>query len=165
MVNPSLIVNALVEQIQKIPAVVTQLTGDVTRIYAYQDSPPQKSSLSRAIYEMTSPSVMVAWMGTSPTTGMTLWGHEVSIYVRGDDSTYGNNQPTFANLVTAIINGIPQGSEQSMLNLEVLDYVLPMDVPTIRRIHDDEGTIDLFEIVTRFEEKGDFQINSAADLD
>ncbi len=154
MINPSDIVNALVAALQGIPQLVDQLGGKATNIYAYRDSPPQQSSLSRAIYEMISPSVMVVWIGTSPSRkeGIGLFSHEVSLYVRADDATTAPGTPTFANVITAMINGTPTGRPVRFIMDELMPNLQPMEVPTIRRIHDEEGTLDLFEVATEFTE-------------
>lgn len=157
MLNPADIVNALVTALQGTPAVVTELNGDATLIYAYTDSPPQSSSLALNIYQMPAPGVMIAWNGTGPAKNDTLglFSHEIAIYVRAQDSTAAPGTPTFANIVSAIINAQPTGYSERLINSELLPELLPMEIPTVRRIHDEEGTIDLFEIATDFTEKTD----------
>ena len=158
MINPSDIVNQLVAALQAIPQLVAQLGGSASNIYPYKDSPPQESSLSRAIYEMTSPSVMVAWMGSNPSgqEGLGLFSHAVSLYVRADDATTAPGTPTFANVITAIVNGTPTGwTDRLLMSSWFGNRLEPMEVPTIRRIHDEEGTIDLFELATQFTETFD----------
>lgn len=158
MQNPAHIVNLIVERLRAIPAVVQCCGSNANRIYAYRDAPPDHSSLSRAIYQMISPGVMVAWMGSGPITeeSLGMFGHDISIFVCAEDNTAGGHEPTYANLITAILNGKATDDPNRWISMNLTPDLELMTIPTIRRINDDVGEHDRFEISTRINETTDF---------
>lgn len=156
MLNPSEIVDSLVTALQTIEPLVDELNGEPDRIYAYRDAPPRSGSLSQGIFRMKSPGVMVAWNGTSAGAEAGPWAHSISLFVRARDYPFGNI-PSYANVITLIVNGLvtSEGGQQKLLDARIHPLCDPMQVPTIERIHDEEGTIDIFEISTTFNEIGD----------
>jgi hypothetical protein len=153
MLEPNLLVDRLVELLQATPEVVRLIGNRPDWIQGYRDSPPQSCSLSQAIFEMSAPGILVAWMGSS--TPNELYAHNLSIYVRAADAAY-PGAATYSQLVAAIINAKPTNQSQPLRNLELFPgLVEPMSVPSIQRIHDDDGTMDLFELNTTIPETFD----------
>jgi hypothetical protein len=66
MIDPSILINALVALLQDIPDLVTEVNGDPERIYAYDDQYPKRSSLPFAIHQMPAPSIMAAGRARFP---------------------------------------------------------------------------------------------------
>ena len=61
MIDPAVLVENLVTLLRDIPALVTEMGGDPSRIYAYHDQYPKRVSLAYAIHQMPAPSILVAW--------------------------------------------------------------------------------------------------------
>lgn len=147
MINPNRIVRAYVEALQAAPEVINALGGNTANVQSYEDAAPGSFSIARAIMRMREPGVLVAWMGTSPSTvGLGLFAHEVSVYVRA------SVEAPYANIITAILNARGRGDTNKLINQALLPELQPMEIPTTKRIQDEEGSVDMFEISTRFEE-------------
>jgi hypothetical protein len=151
VINPSVLIGRLVQELQDTPKILRHLENKPDRIRPYVDSPPQKSSLSREIYKMPVPSLLVAYMGTAPVGDEEKLAHSISVYVRARDSD-NPKDATYASIITDIYNAIPVTSGIPLFSLNLTDDVEAMSIPTAQRIHDDEGSIDIFEIVTSVEE-------------
>lgn len=157
MIDPSEIVDNLVELLQDIPDLVELVGGDEERIFAYHDRYPEKCSIERAKYELPSPAVMVAWVGTAPGGfgGIDVWRHELSITLRARPVTNENDPPDdYYRFFRMITKGVPTSSGQPMSNITVHASCNPMDVPSIRRQSDVNG-VDYFEVLISFTEMGD----------
>jgi hypothetical protein len=175
MINPADLLNDLVAALQDIPALVIELGGDPdvhdpdvpeapdeaaaapaldaaakARIYAYHDTYPARSSLVHAIHAMPTPSIMVAWQGTSPGTfgAMDVWKINVTLFIRAKES--GNYYAMFRQ----IAKGTPTAIGQPMLNATIHAGCYPMDIPSCQRQTDAEG-LDYFEVPLSFTEIGD----------
>jgi hypothetical protein len=156
MINPAVLVDAVVSALRNIPDLVAEVGGDPERINGYKDMPPDGISLDRAIYRMPARSVMVAWQEMAPGNfgQAEVWKHHVSIYVRADDSNDLNaNTISFYRILRAIWKG-QNSAGQALADYAVHDSFYPMDVPTIRRTPDVEG-VDFFEVTASFTEIGD----------
>ncbi len=151
MIDTSVLVENLVATLRDIPDLVTEIDGDPERIFAYHDQYPKKVSLAHAIHTMPAPSILVAWMGTSPGSfgGVDVWKHQINLYLRAGD------MPTaYYRLFRLITKGVPAGSGQPMLNTTIHADCYPMDLPLIQRQTDAEG-LDYFEVPVQFTEIGD----------
>lgn len=156
MIDPSVLVDNLVAMLQDIPDLVEEMGGDATRIYAYHDAYPARTSLSHAIHQMPAPSVMVAWMGTAPGTLGTVevWKHHVTGFLRAPESTPGDPPAAYYRLFKLVVKGKPTSSAQKMLYADVHPSCQPMDLPMVERQTDAEG-LDYFQIPMTFTEIGD----------
>jgi hypothetical protein len=154
VINPSLLVDKLVDALRDCPEVVRNVGNDPMRIKKYTDNPPYSSSLSRGIYLAETPSVLIAYQGTAigPNGEVT---HNFSLYLRARDAE-DPSIPTFADLVTSIFNATPAtGDGLRLIDMELTDDVLPIEPPATDRIHDEEGRLDIFQMVTSITEKWD----------
>ena len=107
MIDPSEIVNNLVGMLRDIPALVTEVGGDAARIYAYHDSYPKNISLTHALHQMASPSILVVWQGTQPGAfgGVDVWKHQVTLFLRAkEETTVGT---AYYRLFRLIVKGVP----------------------------------------------------------
>lgn len=156
MIDPSILIDSLVTLLRDIPDLVTEVGGDPERIYAYHDQYPKKSSLALAIHQMPAPAVMAAWQGTSPGNfgGSDVWKHQVSIFLRAQETFDGDAPTAYYRLFRLITKGIPASAGVPMLNATVHPSCYPMDVPSIQRATDAEG-LDYFEVSMSFTEMGD----------
>jgi hypothetical protein len=154
MINPSTLIGILVDDLRSVPGIVRHLKDDPERIFEYTDVAPRQSSLQRAIYEMRSPGVMIAYEGTSSSNEGIL-SHSVSLYIRARDSA-GANVGTYAALIAEIYNARPLRLDgQKLFCSEWRPEIRQLAVPDAQRIHDEEGNLDIFQMVTRFEEDFD----------
>lgn len=156
MIDPSELVNNLVTTLREIADLVTEMSGDDARIYAYHDQYPKNVSLVQAIHQMPAPSIMAVWQGTQPGSfgGVDVWKHQVTLFLRARDTS---NEPTptaYYRLFRLITKGVPAGSGVPMLNVTVHPSCYPMDLPLIQRQTDAEG-LDYFEVPLSFTEIGD----------
>jgi hypothetical protein len=154
MIDPSELVDNLVTLLKGITTVVADMDSDATRIYAYHDSHPTRSSLMTAIIQMPHPSVMAVWQGTAPGTinNMSVWKHQVTLYLRAKEEASAGT--AYYDLFTHIIKGVPSSETLALMYVAVHASCLPMDVPSISRQTDAEG-MDYFEIPLSFTELGD----------
>lgn len=151
MINPQILINEIIKHLRDTPQVLRHLDHDPSRVASYVDAPPAKSSLSREIFQMRVPSLLVAYMGTNPDQDEKIF-HSVSIYIRANDSD-NPEVSSFASLITDIYNAVPtQAGGQNLFSLVLTNDVEPMTIPAAQRIHDEEGSIDIFELVTRIQE-------------
>ena len=156
MIDASEIVNNLVTMLRDVPALVTEVGNDATRIYAYHDSYPKNVSLAHALHQMASPSIMVVWQGTQPGSfgGVDVWKHQVTMFLRARETFEGDAPTPYCRLFRLITKGIPTAAGVEMLNVTVHHSCYPMDLPTIQRQTDAEG-LDYFEVPLSFTEIGD----------
>jgi hypothetical protein len=156
MINPAELVDALVEKLRAIPELVAEMEGDPERVSAYHDLYPKRVSLPLAIYEMPVPSILVAWQGTAPGSfgAGEAWKHNLSLYLRARETFEGGPPTAYYRLFDLIVNGVPAGGALKMLYTTVHARCLPMDLPSIQRATDEQGT-DYFEVTVSFTEMGD----------
>lgn len=156
MINPAEIADSVVALLRDIPELVEEMAGDPERIFVYHDQYPKKVSLTLAIYQAPSPSIMVAWQGTLPGSfgGSETWKHQLSLYLRTRETFDGDPPTAYYRLFRLITKGVPTSVGQPMLNATVHPSCHPMDVPSISRATDQEG-LDYFEVSVSFTEIGD----------
>lgn len=160
MINPSEIVDNLVDLMRRIPDLVSLVDGDPERIYAYHDRYPEKVSIETARYQQENPSIMVYYQGTTPGTfgGGEVWRHAVEMSVRApaeDDNGYRDG---YYEIFRQITRGVPVGQENGdelrLIQMRIHESCDLMDTPTMQRQSDANG-IDYFEVSTAFTEIGD----------
>ena len=156
MIDTSELVNNLVALLRDIPELVAEVGDDASRIYAYHDQYPKRSSLALAIHQMPAPSIMAAWQGTVPGSfgGNDVWKHQVTLYLRSRETFDGDPPTAYYRLFRLITKGVPESAGMPMLNLTIHPSCYPMDVPSIQRATDAEG-LDYFEVQMSFVEAGD----------
>jgi hypothetical protein len=156
MIDPSILINALVALLRDIPDLVTEMGGDPERIYAYHDQYPKRASLANAIHTMPAPGIMAAWQGTTPGNfgGVDVWKHHVTLFLRARETFDGDPPTAYYRLFRLITKGVPASARVPMINATVHASCYPMDVPSMQRATDAEG-LDYFEVAISFTEAGD----------
>lgn len=156
MINPAELVDAVVTKLRAIPELVAEMESDPERISAYHDLYPKRTSLSLAIYEMPVLSILVVWQGTTPGSfgSSEAWKHNLSLYLRARETLEGDRPTAYYRLCDLIVNGVPADGTLKMLYTTVHPACHPMDLPSIQRATDEQGT-DYFEVTVSFTEMGD----------
>lgn len=104
MRNSGDLITAIVTKLKAITGVITEMGGDNSRIFAYEDEFPTSLNLQKAIYEMPDPAIMVIWNGTGPTGARyEVWAHRFSLALKAANK--------FSALCAAISNGVPTGGD------------------------------------------------------
>jgi hypothetical protein len=151
MVSLIALTDAMVAKLQSIPPLVSLLESGAASIQGYIDENPDRNSLSNAIYQMPSGSLLVVWNGTvleAPTT-MEAWVHVLQIFVRA------KRGGSALAVVDELVDGIPEpGDGLRWRYCPLLDGVLPTVVKDVSRVIDEEG-IDYFVVTTFTQETGD----------
>ncbi len=138
MTSPTVGLNAIVTALKAMPALVTLLGEDPTRIVAYADS---RQGLGTAVNEMPIPSLLVTYDQTDLSSrGLGPWDHYYSIYVRMVAGT------TFAEFLLAIMNGEPNGDGVKFYNGDVDAAFDGVSVQRAGRESDADGT-EFFRLV------------------
>lgn len=148
MVEPSTILDAVVDLLADIPGVVSLMDGDANNIYAYTPAFPDSASLEVALSDMQVPSILVAYEGGQTGTDTIAWTHTVSIFAMPNG--------TVLSLLSAIVNGIPTGKPYKFQDLEILDtldcaHELSILPPQARDFG--EVTFDLWSVRLSYREK------------
>lgn len=157
MIDPSVLIDNLVDLLRSIPDLVKEMNGERERIYAYHDEYPRHVSLAVAIHQMPTPSIMAAWQGTGPGRfgEVDVWEHHVTLYLRAGEPAEAAAPPAaYYRLFRLITKGVPADSETPMLYTTVHPSCQSMEVPSIERQADAEG-LDYFEAPLIFKEIGD----------
>lgn len=155
MIDPSEIVDNLVDLLRDIPELLQLMGGEEDRIYAYHDLYPEKVSLEEAKAQLKSPGMIVAWVGTYPGSyGGEAWKHGITITLRAQVESADDPKAGYYALFRQIVKGVPSSLDVALINAAVHASCNPMDTPTIERQADAAG-VDYFEITTAFTEIGD----------
>lgn len=91
MINPGTLVAAIVAKLRDIPALVTAIGGDATKIASYDYRYPKQTSLREAISELTAPGMLVAFRGIAEgrfpgiTSSRTTRVYNFAVFVRSPE--------------------------------------------------------------------------------
>jgi len=104
MINPNSGTDAIVAALQSITTVVSELGNDSARIVGYEDAFPGVLTITEAINNLPNPSVLVVYNGTGigDYKKGEVWAHRYSLILK--------TKNVYADLITAIINGVPVGA-------------------------------------------------------
>jgi hypothetical protein len=163
MLNPNDILAAFVAKLREIPELVLELDGDPANIVAWYDRGCGGSSIGNlrtAIIQMPKPGILVVWEGSGPSGNRgQLWGHRFRVFLRAAPEYAGDSPRGYATLFYWLVNGIPQGEAQRLIDIRVHPSCDQMNVPNAQRsqlVIDEAGnTLDFFEVPITFNEIGD----------
>lgn len=157
MLNPDPVVDAIVATLLNIPGVANAMvSGEVCRITAFHYLPGAEGGLIQAVYQLPSPSMLVAWEGTlgGNFDGTTCFKHKFGIYIRAGNMA-GNGLPVgYAEIWGLVCNALPNGSPVNMRYMNLYPGLDIMDNPSIEHMLD-EAQQDLFKIHFTIPEIGD----------
>ena len=176
MLDPDLVLAEVVAAIQSIPAVVTYCNDDPTLIVGHQFAAGVELSLGQSVFQMTSPSVLIAYKdllggGAGGFDGATLWKHRLDIWLRpgnmapggsGSNGPYASPQHLWWLIMNSVLPAAstlppPSGWQvgQRLRYSTLLSGSLElMDTPTLMYRQDQEGQ-DLFVGSCTWPEFGD----------
>jgi len=153
LIKVSELVDAFVDHLRRIPDLVAHLQGRPEAIYAHHDRYPDVNSLALAVQQMEPGNVMVAWVGSQPSSGMSWWKHQLKIFIRANVEEFSGTSPDgYYEIVRLMFDGVPEGQTLEMRSIEPVDRVDPMSDWSIARSSDIEG-VDYFEIDLTFNER------------
>jgi hypothetical protein len=151
MLDPDLVLSAVIEAFQSIPALVLQMAGDPDNIIGHTYAYGAENSLLKAVYEMVTPSVLVAYLDVlgGNFDGQTIWKHRLEAYIRPNNAG-----------MSEVISGVPVATPPHiwwlMINSTILGTTLNirqyslmggnlqiMDTPSLTHRQDEVGA-DLF---------------------
>lgn len=164
MINPNLIVEALVTKLRAIPQLVALLEGSANAIEPYYDSYPDANSLRDAIYRMPRPGILVTFEGHDVVRNGPR-RYRLKLYLRAPAQSL-SPSGGYGAMLKLIEDGTPSGGDGLiMYSVSVHADCLPMsgndggDLPSSRRsnlVIDEVGnTIDYFESSIVFRELRD----------
>ena len=183
MLDPDVVLDAVVTAIQSVPSVaayVGQRSDGSSAIYGHNFLYGTENAIAKALYEMSSPSILVAY--TKYLGGrfnqMTLWKHMLEVYVRPMNTAApgaGGGPPPCStqHLLYLILNsplgtvfpldaqtGAPAAGTQRIYEARLLSNLLPMDLPSFAPRQDDTLT-DFFCAGLVIPEYGDLNLAGA----
>lgn len=83
MINPGTLLDNIVTQLRLVSALVVEMGGDASHIQAYYDSYPESTNLTKAIYDLPAPAILVVYDGTAQGGGrMQPWAHQFRLIVK-----------------------------------------------------------------------------------
>lgn len=161
MLNPRPLVDAVVTALQSITPLVAAMNGNAQNIFAHHFVYGADQSLARAIYQMTAPSVLVAWEGAKGGNfnGTSLIKDSVAIYIRMGNQAGQLLPVSYEDLWWLIVNApVSVDGGAGTLNIRYLHLVpgkweIP-DNPSIEHLVDEEG-MDRFCAHFAFPQIGD----------
>lgn len=164
MLQPSLIVGAVVSAWQSIPDLITQMNGNPANIIAHNYAWGAENSLNKAVTDMPAPSILVAYGGFAGAgnnaNGTTLWTHTIKAIVKSGNAAAGGSVLSAADLcwlmITRPVNSGPSTIYDSQLlsgDLQPMER-LPQATPDL----DEMG--DFFSLTLTLFERGDVGVSS-----
>jgi hypothetical protein len=169
MLDPELVLSTVVSAFQSIPALVSEMGGLFDEngnptIYGHRYVYGVENSLTKAVYGMTSPSILVAYKDilTGNFDSSTLWKHRLEAYIRPKNAASGAVGGTGGTVPSSpphlwwlMINSPVLGGPQNIRGVSLLNHALiPMDPPSLS-YRMDENEQDLFVGTIVIPEYGD----------
>jgi len=157
MLNPQPLVDAVVTALQTIAPLVAAMNGSQGNIYAHHYVFGSDQSLARAIYQMTAPSILVAWVGAKGGNfdGATIVKDYVAIYIRMANQAGEVAPVAYEELWWLIVNSPINGGTLNIRYVHLVPgkWEIP-DNPSIEHLVDEEG-MDRFCAHFAFPQIGD----------
>jgi len=158
MLDPDLVVAAIVTALQSIPALVTEMNG-AGNIYAHYYQYGAENSLAQSIYTMTSPSILIAYQDLlgGNFDGMTIWKHRIDAYIRPGNRAVGTSPVAASSphVWWLMMHSPVLGTTRNLREVTLLSNALQiMDTPTLMHRSDEQGA-DFFVGSMCWPEAGD----------
>lgn len=157
MLDPDVVLSAIVSAFQSIPALVTEMAGNAANISGHDFSYGEENSLIRTVYSMQSPSILIAYLDLlgGNFDGSTIWKHRLEAYIRPKNAASGTNNASPGHLWWLMMNRPILSTTQNIRQTSLLSGALMlMDTPTLVHKQDEIG-MDFFVGTMVFPEYGD----------
>lgn len=156
MLRPSVIGEALVSTLQRIPDLLAMLNDDPANISLHLYSYGNDFRLTEALYKMVPPSLLIAWDGTQGGnfTGQTEWKHSFRGFGRISNQAGAGTPIGLDDLWMSIVNGKIESTTQNIRQIQVYPGVDLMDTPS-SLVRQDQELMDYLEFRFVFPEIGD----------
>lgn len=162
MLDPDLVLEAVVSAFRSIPELVQEMADDQANIVGHAYSYGVENSLARAVFGMRSPSILVAYLDIlgGNFSGMSVWKHRLECYIRPKNAAMGNvagGAPAASppHLWWLMINKPINGGVQNIRYVDVLPGLWITDnLPPLTH-QTDEQLADFFVGHLTFTETGD----------
>lgn len=155
MLDPDLVLAAVVTATQSIPELVTSLGGDPAVIVGHQYAYGVESSLSLALFQMRSPSILIAYLDLigGNFSGQAMWKHRLEYYIQPMNG--GDSPPHLWWLImNKAATALPPGTLPIRKTSLLSGALMLEDLPTLRH-HQAEDGRDFFCGTCVFTEYGD----------
>ena len=149
MLDPDLVLAAVVDAFQSIPAVVSELADDPTNIIGHTYTYGTEDSIARAIYSMRSPSILVAYLDLlgGNFDGATIWKHRLEVYLRPKNAASGAvggvggaHASSPPHVWWLLMNSVLGSTSQNFRQTSLLSGSLMLcDTPTLKHRTDEQG--------------------------
>lgn len=132
MTNPYSLLDALVDKLRDIPALVA-LVGTKEAIQGHRDAYPGATT-TEAIYALQPPAILIIWDGSGPSSaqGREVWQHSFRAIFRCSAEISGA-PGGYGLLWDQFVNGVPAGGNQPFFRAAVHESCYPIDTPSISR--------------------------------
>lgn len=162
MLDPDIVIDAVVATFLAIPEVVAEMGGitlATANIIGHKYAYGLENSLLQSIGQMASPSVLIAYQDLlgGNFDGMTMWKHRLEVYIRPRNkaTTAGAGGASSPHLWWLMMNKTVTGQPTNIRGIELVSGNLQlMDTPTLMHKTDELGA-DIFVGNMVFPEKGD----------
>ena len=163
MINPGTLVAAIVAKLRDIPALVTAIGGDATKIVSYDFRYPKQTSFREAVSELTAPGLLVVFRGIGPSlfpgisNSRSTRRYDFAVFVRSreivdaDPATAG-----YYAVFEEMEKGVVTGSGQRFIYSEIVSGCYPIGGPLSVLPGSDEEGRDYWEVRFSLHEAGDF---------
>jgi hypothetical protein len=155
MLDPTLIGQALVSNLQNIPTLMAALGGNNANVYLHLYAYGAEFRLMEAVYKMVPPQILIAWAGTEGGnfSGQQVWKHGFRGFARLANQAEASPAMGLGDLWVLIANG-KLGITQNIRQVQIYSGVDIMDTPS-SIIRQDEDGMDFLEFKMVFPEIGD----------
>ncbi len=142
MENPDTLVDAVRDKLKALADLVALVDGNPDRILSYEDG---DVAIGAAVYEMQSPSIVVAWLGNDEADeGNARFVHRIAVYFRLGAQRLGA-------AFLAMCNSVAASDSQKFTEAEFHPSFVLRGLPVFSREQDEDGTE--YPVVTmRFED-------------
>jgi hypothetical protein len=143
MLKGSVIVDDFVSTLQTVPALVTAMNNDPSRIVGFHFIPGKSKGLQEAIQQMLSPSILVNYeaIAGGNFSGYQIWKHHLDVYIRGANQA-GQATPVNAEDIPYLMMNQPvNGGTLNIRFVSIMPGQLDiMDTPSFNHMVDDAGS-------------------------
>ena len=160
MLDPDLVLDAVLAAFRSIDQLIAALDGDPANVVGHTYLYGVEDSLSRSLYAMRSPSVLVVYLDLlgGNFDGATIWKHRFEVYIRPANAAPFADIPALVpspmHLWWLMMHEPVLGTARNIRQTAVLPELMLPDTPTLVH-HQDENLADLFVGSLVFPELGD----------